>query len=106
MATCSRFSTFDGAPYQSNRKRFGNQARLLALVDSERSNRRTGTGVAARISDFAFKKRAQARLDKGPGTHILRFLLAPDQLGRFGKDRKSTRLNSSHRCISYAVFCL
>src|SRR5437763_12404713 len=24
---------------------------------------------------------------------------------RFG-DRKSTRLNSSHRCISYAVFCL
>src|SRR5436189_1060704 len=26
--------------------------------------------------------------------------------GVFEKDRKSTRLNSSHRCISYAVFCL
>src|SRR5437879_10409802 len=25
---------------------------------------------------------------------------------RDGQDRKSTRLNSSHRCISYAVFCL
>src|SRR5437763_11137897 len=25
---------------------------------------------------------------------------------RRGRDRKSTRLNSSHRCISYAVFCL
>src|SRR5437762_7221893 len=25
---------------------------------------------------------------------------------RFHADRKSTRLNSSHRCISYAVFCL
>src|SRR5437762_6597996 len=25
---------------------------------------------------------------------------------RRGLDRKSTRLNSSHRCISYAVFCL
>src|SRR5437867_10289047 len=25
---------------------------------------------------------------------------------RGGKDRKSTRLNSSHRTISYAVFCL
>src|SRR5437879_584253 len=25
--------------------------------------------------------------------------------GRQKKDRKSTRLNSSHRCISYAVFC-
>src|SRR5437762_9709278 len=24
----------------------------------------------------------------------------------FVGDRKSTRLNSSHRCISYAVFCL
>src|SRR5437762_10780526 len=26
--------------------------------------------------------------------------------GRMCRDRKSTRLNSSHRCISYAVFCL
>src|SRR5437763_9775342 len=24
----------------------------------------------------------------------------------WSRDRKSTRLNSSHRCISYAVFCL
>src|SRR5437762_9394646 len=29
------------------------------------------------------------------------------QRGRSARlDRKSTRLNSSHRCISYAVFCL
>src|SRR5437867_10707073 len=26
--------------------------------------------------------------------------------GQFYEDRKSTRLNSSHRTISYAVFCL
>src|SRR5258708_20780082 len=26
--------------------------------------------------------------------------------GAFGEDRKSTRLNSSHQIISYAVFCL
>src|SRR5437764_9659558 len=26
--------------------------------------------------------------------------------GKPPEDRKSTRLNSSHRCISYAVFCL
>src|SRR5436190_4709568 len=26
--------------------------------------------------------------------------------GRAGEDRKSTRLNSSHTVISYAVFCL
>src|SRR5437762_5839791 len=27
-------------------------------------------------------------------------------VGAHDVDRKSTRLNSSHRCISYAVFCL
>ena len=31
----------------------------------------------------------------------------PDDIARASTgDRKSTRLNSSHRCISYAVFCL
>src|SRR5437763_8395163 len=30
----------------------------------------------------------------------------PDCHHRSARDRKSTRLNSSHRCISYAVFCL
>src|SRR5437762_7937698 len=29
-----------------------------------------------------------------------------DRGSRAAADRKSTRLNSSHRCISYAVFCL
>src|SRR5437762_14235939 len=28
-----------------------------------------------------------------------------EALGKWARDRKSTRLNSSHRCISYAVFC-
>src|SRR3712207_8278632 len=32
--------------------------------------------------------------------------LCPQQKGRHLKDRKSTRLNSSHANISYAVFCL
>src|SRR5438094_6576875 len=31
---------------------------------------------------------------------------APGGARRPGADRKSTRLNSSHRTISYAVFCL
>src|SRR5437879_10035745 len=40
----------------------------------------------------------------GPGQHpqYPGFLA----IGGAGRDRKSTRLNSSHRCISYAVFCL
>src|SRR5437762_9464531 len=31
---------------------------------------------------------------------------AVENLRNVTRDRKSTRLNSSHRCISYAVFCL
>src|SRR5437879_10770065 len=30
----------------------------------------------------------------------------PRSASTTAQDRKSTRLNSSHRCISYAVFCL
>src|SRR5437867_8688766 len=30
----------------------------------------------------------------------------PPEKAKFSLDRKSTRLNSSHRTISYAVFCL
>src|SRR5437762_10702740 len=36
-------------------------------------------------------------------TDVRRVARLQDELAR---DRKSTRLNSSHRCISYAVFCL
>src|SRR6476469_9226201 len=32
--------------------------------------------------------------------------LCPPAAAPTRRDRKSTRLNSSHRCISYAVFCL
>src|SRR5699024_11344780 len=38
---------------------------------------------------------------------ILQFKFPKNQSYKiFGKDRKSTRLNSSHVSISYAVFCL
>src|SRR5437879_9048961 len=39
-------------------------------------------------------------VDVGRGQWIAVFPVA-----KLGQDRKSTRLNSSHRCISYAVFC-
>src|SRR5437763_2998598 len=35
-----------------------------------------------------------------------RLSIGCERRGRRLRDRKSTRLNSSHRCISYAVFCL
>src|SRR5438270_9755453 len=44
------------------------------------------------------KKPAETRMGKGKG--------APDHWVAVVRDRKSTRLNSSHSQISYAVFCL
>src|SRR3712207_8049300 len=42
-----------------------------------------------------------------PSPAALRWLgLGDRRLGRVRQDRKSTRLNSSHANISYAVFCL
>src|ERR1017187_7771258 len=40
----------------------------------------------------------------GPAYHTL--TICGGSFDRCKPDRKSTRLNSSHRCISYAVFCL
>src|SRR5437762_8548639 len=45
---------------------------------------------------------AGAETDVAGAAVALRQHLKPDGV----LDRKSTRLNSSHRCISYAVFCL
>src|SRR5215211_8943534 len=48
---------------------------------------------------FAGAARAHFRRSVGPVDE-------GDPLGVVGEDRKSTRLNSSHTVISYAVFCL
>src|SRR5437763_960188 len=48
------------------------------------------------------------KLDNADGSLSLTFLKINERqyIELFPEDRKSTRLNSSHRCISYAVFCL
>src|SRR5437867_6947548 len=62
------------------------------LARDGRRRRRTtapgGTGLAA----LGARRASRPRTAVGIGTAVL--------------DRKSTRLNSSHRTISYAVFCL
>src|SRR5437879_11092680 len=46
-------------------------------------------------------------LDKFHTPNAIRFGPVDAPVNTLGiRDRKSTRLNSSHRCISYAVFCL
>src|SRR5437762_9636737 len=47
-------------------------------------------------------------MERVPSTSVALFCATVLEMVRLWKplDRKSTRLNSSHRCISYAVFCL
>src|SRR5690554_7384765 len=65
----------------------------------------------------ASQSKIQERAERGlikPGTHILSLLPSNNQYPLIihdpsvllKRDRKSTRLNSSHVRISYAVFCL
>src|SRR5207244_12181410 len=69
--------------------------------------------LQARVTENLLGHALQAILEVGDniGRHILhRHLLLLDEDQGFraveGSDRKSTRLNSSHQIISYAVFCL
>src|SRR5437763_5692795 len=57
-------------------------------------------GVRADEPETAFGRRLSAHADRRD-----RRAVADDVVRASGLDRKSTRLNSSHRCISYAVFC-
>src|SRR2546426_980650 len=54
---------------------------------------------------FAFHGR-QVHTQRVPNDDLLEGQRFPFPLSRFPGDRKSTRLNSSHLVISYAVFCL
>src|SRR5690606_41828598 len=75
-------------------------------------------GPAADVVDLAGAAAVEHQLDSPavvvdmqPVAHVAavavqRHRLAVEQVGHEQRDRKSTRLNSSHVKISYAVFCL
>src|SRR5690625_6759953 len=56
------------------------------------------------IGDTAVLARERDRRVGLADVHVIAGVLAG--IGGFPRDRKSTRLNSSHVAISYAVFCL
>src|SRR5438552_11444635 len=58
-----------------------------------------------RSSDLAGRRLLSARLPQGESGPAVAGT-GRDRETRAGLDRKSTRLNSSHQIISYAVFCL
>src|SRR3712207_8920864 len=74
-------------------------------------------------STTLFRSSLRRRLDGGTDQHVLEYIdyarhqigvrgpepakrAFPRCCGALARDRKSTRLNSSHANISYAVFCL
>src|SRR5205807_3308228 len=84
-----------------------------------RGKNRLGVSLHSRRRLYEFHRRAEERGQALPaavalGTHPLHYMGSmvyayPPHVRKFeiiGGDRKSTRLNSSHLVISYAVFCL
>src|SRR5207253_10683240 len=65
------------------------------------------------IYQLAFLKGNAAEMERQlawaagkPGSEDILLSFQSDTEAYYGRDRKSTRLNSSHVAISYAVFCL
>src|SRR5206468_6959424 len=65
-----------------------------------------GDGSSRSVMFLAPASRAVAQSVSGPVTLISNPARAPLVRSTCASDRKSTRLNSSHDQISYAVFCL
>src|SRR5699024_12561394 len=77
------------------------QANLLALGHPRRRN---SGGPGDDLGDLLLTDDRLGR--RGLRRLGVRGLGGLDPSGELGEDRKSTRLNSSHVSISYAVFCL
>src|SRR3712207_9318178 len=58
----------------------------------------------SKLSDNLKKHKIQAHIEERPSHFKVK--TKPSSNVFYDKDRKSTRLNSSHANISYAVFCL
>src|SRR3712207_4355168 len=77
------------------------EAAARAHAETQRRLRKAGFPFAATIEQFDFRFRPELKRQV-----VLRYL-DPTCVEQGGSlDRKSTRLNSSHANISYAVFCL
>src|SRR5207244_12194652 len=78
----------------------------IVFVSGERGSRGTPAAPAeffSRTKDRSAASRARAMLS---GLSVAVFSRFSSAYGCSKRDRKSTRLNSSHQIISYAVFCL
>src|SRR5687768_17695573 len=82
----------------NHRRRLALQRHLIGVI---------GDGEAGEVGDILAER--ELAVDLGAGQRLVGAVLGDHLVGQLlelGEDRKSTRLNSSHGYISYAVFCL
>src|SRR2546427_3444351 len=93
----------DGRHLVGDCDRTGKQLAVGATARVGLDDRReVGSGVAEEVLDAPGREELEVRLCRGLDVR----LLAHECPRSLTSDRKSTRLNSSHSQISYAVFCL
>src|SRR3989454_8534325 len=78
-------------------------AKKLGVIAKEIENNEVRTSPDALAKIYELKSHVAAAQEGG--TNILKITTTAEE-PEFTADRKSTRLNSSHLVISYAVFCL
>src|SRR6266516_4627442 len=84
------------------RERDIDRARRRAICDDEKPLPAAPARQRRQLADLAERQHARLVPHRGDALDELHRRVVQDR----PRDRKSTRLNSSHRTISYAVFCL
>src|SRR2546429_2499886 len=99
MARTSRLSGWSDSRLWSNLPRPPGDQETVNGLGGERPN-----SIARFHGNPARHEEGKEAVEQAPHDHHLALDIVSGPAGR--RDRKSTRLNSSHGYISYAVFCL
>src|SRR5690606_41573051 len=104
-SSCTLFSADSTAPTGTHPSSLHDALPIYLLIDDRHEMRRP-TVITSNLSPEEFRQRYGERIADRIRQMGLVVLCVGESLRRKAGDRKSTRLNSSHVKISYAVFCL
>src|SRR5437762_8407759 len=79
---------------------------ISAMKSYDGASRQRAAREMMERGDVAEQLQGEAPSVRAAAVRALREVGSKKAAENLVQDRKSTRLNSSHRCISYAVFCL